>query len=166
MKLPRPRIWLLMLVVAVVAVGSASWAWARKARRVSQAAAQCEGQESFYRDMLKQSGELRDSWASRVVELELEAQSVTHTPDAIEDMSVKILSAQEAVKDMDLLVQECRILIANAHESADSYRKAARYPWLQIQVVEPIRDLSELRDYAKNHGLPEPSQRGRKPGRS
>jgi hypothetical protein len=116
MKLPRPRIWSLMLAVAIVAVGSASWVWVGKSREYSMMAAKYESQELRFRKYAE-SWQLRiKAWARR-----LDTNKYSEADRTTIQMEI-------ARCDNEFRIE--RRFADDSHASAATYRRAARYPWL------------------------------------
>jgi hypothetical protein len=136
MKLPRPRIWLLLLAVAIVAVGAASWVWRVKAKRLLAIAVQREAEES--RLLSKAASSERWNRAESellAVVVEAEAQPPTPMDEALRR------GLQKRISKSNKGIRKYRRLAASAHASAVSYRRAARYPWLGVRLVEPSSDF-------------------------
>jgi hypothetical protein len=117
-----------MLVVAIVAVGSASWAWRANARRLSMVAAK---RELVATNLLRIAASLEEKNRWR-------AETIARLKELGYQSSGRLIkSFRRTMVDNDDLIGGCRRSATSAHASAVSYRRAARYPWLRVRLVEP-----------------------------
>jgi hypothetical protein len=150
MKLPRPRIWLLMLVVALAALGKAGWVLVKRSREYSLLARQHASAE-------KLAGIIRDSFQGLREPKTKSIQSTRAHIDRIDarirqcapdSSALELLRRQRADAKEDLNgtlkalhylergAEEYSNEAASEHRIAATYRRAARYPWLGPPRIE------------------------------
>jgi hypothetical protein len=134
MRLPRLRIWPVMLAVAVVAIGSASCVWGAKSRRLSAIAAQCEAEEAEFRQALAIEIEHKKGWGGVVTNIKAKIADAIdqHNND---NNRAELARARRVVAGINQRIQQYREFADSARASAVVYRRAARYPWLSAPTV-------------------------------
>jgi hypothetical protein len=138
MRMPRIRLWLLMVVVVLAASLAAGWAWETKARRLAKIAARREREEAVFREVLagyrKQNRALAEMIDSLGDDPEPDRPNVGDIQAEIGLMHRQMVNNEEYIRSYQQLAD-------SAHASAVTYRKAARYPWLRVRLVEPTSHL-------------------------
>jgi hypothetical protein len=122
MRLPRFRIWVLMLIVALAALGSAALVLIRRSTQYSMIAAEFENRETTcLREIEDRQPKLKK------IRGLLES---AHSKHAGRPRDPLFLTLEQHVGEYKLLAESARA-------QAIAYRRAARYPWLGQPDVKP-----------------------------
>jgi hypothetical protein len=134
MRLPRVRIWLVMLAVAIVAVGSATWVLWKRSAEYARLATQCETHEFNFRLDLEHFESLK-----RFNQEEIESLRETLPGldgDSFEVVQRQIKEAQDEIQEFDDLSRACSQHVAAAHANVAVCRRSVRFPWLGAPRVK------------------------------
>jgi hypothetical protein len=144
-RLPRVRIWFLMLVVALAALGSAGWVLLKRSREYTELA-------SMHRSIEK--AHLWDATTMEQIAADIQktvetnliaAQAIerdTLVPNGIERLDrIEARRAQYApvVRDYEQSAAESRREARLERALAAAFDRAARYPWLGAPRIGPAK---------------------------
>jgi hypothetical protein len=158
MRLPRLRIWILMLVVALAALGSAAWILTKRSREYSERAAEHELQAvTFTQDAenarllvenslerTKAVKETLNNYKDILVGLKnlpaasdgAEAAIAAHSA-AEEGFKRQLATNESNTRHWEAAYERAVISIREEHMRVKRWRRAARCPWLGPPRVKP-----------------------------
>jgi hypothetical protein len=153
MRLPKFRIWVLMLVVALAALASIGWVWVRRSRDYSKLANQYASLEKITLSLVSSSGQSIErarasvqsakAHVDRMDEFAGDPVAASHS-DLLElirrervKANERLTSAVERLTQEERDAHEYRRDAVSQHAMSAAYRRSARFPWLGPPRVKP-----------------------------